>query len=184
MTFSKRLFIILFCLQIKSCLSNFADDLKDTLANSLSYLQKGVNILQSVDEFIENTIGEDCEFQCKPGFEAVARHNHQPSGNGCGSLDVIFDDSEDSWIHVEEEFTKCCNTHDHCYDTCGADKDECDMKFKKCLYGTCKKQAYAFLDSKTCRLKAKLFYITVLGIGCQPYINAQKAACQCVKSEL
>merc|ERR1712002_1274662 len=107
------------------------------------------------------------------------------TSNGCGSLDIIFDDSEESFIHVEQEFTQCCDDHDYCYDTCGEDKDECDLKFKKCLYATCKKKTkQGYFDTKKCRLKAKLFYITVLGVGCQSYINAQKAACQCVKAEL
>ena len=82
--------------------------------------------------------------------------------------------------------SQCCDVHDYCYDTCGADKDECDLRFKKCLYATCKteKTGNGYFDTKKCRLKAKLFFITVLGVGCQSYINAQKAACQCVKSEL
>ena len=83
------------------------------------------------------------------------------------------------------QFLQCCDVHDYCYDTCGADKDECDLKFKKCLYGTCKKKTQqGYFDTKKCRLKAKLFYITVLGVGCQSYINAQKEACQCLKAEL
>lgn len=35
------------------------------------------------------------------------------------------------------DFVNCCNDHDLCYETCGSDKDECDLKFKKCLYKTC-----------------------------------------------
>lgn len=65
-------------------------------------------------------------------------------------------------------------------------KDECDLKFKKCLYATCKskskqdKSAF-FLDAKKCKLKAKLFYVTVIGVGCQSFIDAQKEACECVR---
>ena len=83
------------------------------------------------------------------------------------------------------KYFQCCDDHDYCYDTCGEDKDECDLKFKKCLYATCKeKTKLGYFDTKKCRLKAKLFYITVLGVGCQSYIMAQKAACKCVKTEL
>ena len=32
---------------------------------------------------------------------------------------------------------KCCDDHDICYGTCGKDKEKCDEKFKKCLYGIC-----------------------------------------------
>lgn len=37
-----------------------------------------------------------------------------------------------------EEFVGCCHTHDICYETCGADRDECDLHFKKCLYAQCR----------------------------------------------
>jgi len=38
----------------------------------------------------------------------------------------------------EERLEDCCNDHDYCYDECGADKDLCDLHFKKCLYKVCK----------------------------------------------
>ena len=81
------------------------------------------------------------------------------TSNGCGSLDIIFDDSENSLIHVEKEFrwtivflkpsrirfktivvlnSSCCAVHDECYDTCGEDKDLCDLTFRKCLYKVCR----------------------------------------------
>lgn len=33
--------------------------------------------------------------------------------------------------------TKCCDSHDICYDTCNNNKEICDMEFKKCLYRYC-----------------------------------------------
>ena len=71
--------------------------------------------------------------------------------------------------------------------TCNLDKDDCDLKFKRCLYGHCKgkfgkkKKPLQYLDRQKCKLKAKLFYVTVVGVGCQAYRDAQKNACQCVK---
>ena len=65
-----------------------------------------MDIVKNVEEFIDNTIGEDCQYECKPGFEPVPKQNHQSTSNGCGSLDIIFDDSEESFIHVEQEFTQ------------------------------------------------------------------------------
>lgn len=161
------------------------EDFSDLLSNSLSYLKRGLEVAKQVDDFVEHTIGEECEFECdKKGFVAKPRKSYRPSANGCGSFDFLFDDTEESLIHVEKEFSNCCDVHDYCYDTCGADKDECDLKFKKCLYGTCKrKKQDQFLDSKKCKLKAKLFYITVLGVGCQSYISAQTEACECVRRE-
>jgi hypothetical protein len=37
-----------------------------------------------------------------------------------------------------DEFISCCNSHDICYETCGHDRDECDLRFKKCLYAHCR----------------------------------------------
>ena len=92
-----------------------------------------------------------------------AKYGHVKTSNGCGSLDIIFDDSENSLIHVEKEFrwiawmkkwfgtnalvekklnsafnSSCCGVHDECYDTCGEDKDLCDLTFRKCLYKVCR----------------------------------------------
>ena len=58
-------------------------------------------------------------------------------------------------------------------------------RFKKCLYKACKATARSeFFDAKACRAKAKLAFLAVMGVGCQPYKDAQKEACECVKSEL
>lgn len=48
-------------------------------------------------------------------------------------------------------FVDCCNEHDVCYETCGKDKDECDLKFRKCLYKKCAKVK----DSESIPLKQK-----------------------------
>ena len=65
-----------------------------------------MDIVKNVEEFIDNTIGEDCQFECnKPGYEPIPKLNHVSTSNGCGSLNMIFDDSEESFIHVEKEFT-------------------------------------------------------------------------------
>ena len=73
------------------------------------------------------------------------------------------------------------------FSTCNLDKDDCDLSFKRCLYGYCKgkfgkkKKPLQYLDRQKCKLKAKLFYVTVVGVGCQAYRDAQKNACQCVR---
>merc|ERR1719273_2584818 len=176
-------YLVIFGIVLQGHCNGLFEDIQETLTHSLSYLKKGLEIVQNVEEFVDNTIGEDCQFECKKsGYVPVPKDKHRPTSNGCGSLDFLFDDTEESFVHVEKEFTQCCDVHDFCYDTCTADKDECDLKFKKCLYATCRKKKHEFFDAKKCRLKAKLFYITVLGVGCQSYINAQKEACQCVKA--
>ncbi|TEA33162.1 hypothetical protein DBR06_SOUSAS8010004, partial [Sousa chinensis] len=30
-------------------------------------------------------------------------------------------------------FTKCCNQHCRCYETCGKSKHDCDEEFQDCL---------------------------------------------------
>ena len=67
------------------------------------------------------------------------------------------------------------------------DKDDCDLSFKRCLYGFCKtrfdtkKKHLQYFDKQKCKLKAKIFYVTVVGVGCQAYQDAQQQACRCVK---
>ena len=79
--------------------------------SSISYLNQGLNIIKRAEEFVENSIGEDCEFNLceKKGLVAQEKSQHIPSSNGCGSLDFLFDDSEDSLIHVEKEFSILTN---------------------------------------------------------------------------
>lgn len=167
----------------------FLDDVKNTLGSAKTYLNdllplinSGLKAVQKFEEFIDNTIEEDCFYQCPYGQVAMERSSHVKTSNGCGSLDVVFDDKEDSWIYVEKEFSSCCEDHDYCYDTCGADKDLCDVKFRKCLYQVCRgEDKKRYLDNKKCKLKAKLFYMAVVGVGCGLYKESQKQACLCVK---
>jgi len=152
------------------------------------YVSEGLKMAERAERFVDSAIGEECVYECpRRGQAPVRRAGHVQTSNGCGSLDWIFDDSEESLIHVEKSFTGCCDDHDLCYDTCNADKDECDLKFKKCLYRQCRGRDLDFIDSKKCKLKAKLFFVTVIGVGCQSYLDAQQNSCQCVanpKSEL
>ena len=39
------------------------------------------------------------------------------------------------------------------------------------------------LDKKACKIKAKLAYMSVIGVGCQSFRSAQKDACVCVKDD-
>lgn len=189
------LILLMLCatFNFSSTLAFFSDDgmfgsLKDLLKEAQDFLvddmlpiiSKGIVAVQKVEEFVDATIGEDCSFECPGSQVPRSKQGHVTSSNGCGSLDVLFDDSEESLIHVEKEFTDCCNVHDVCYDTCNADKDDCDLAFKRCLYKICKSKKKDFLDSKTCNLKAKVFYLTVIGVGCKSYLDAQRNSCACV----
>ena len=87
-------------------------------------------------------------------------------------------------IQILHYIYTCCYPY---FSTCNLDKDDCDLRFKRCLYGYCKgkfgkkKKPLQYLDRQKCKLKAKLFYVTVVGVGCQAYRDAQKNACQCVR---
>jgi len=179
------------CLLLVTGSTAFIDDVKTALNAAKGYLDdvlpmisNGIKAVQKFEEFVENSIDEDCYYECPKGTVMTPRESHVQTANGCGSLDMIFDDSNDSYLYVEKEFSECCHTHDYCYDTCGEDKDFCDVKFRKCLYKVCHMDQHKkFLDNKKCKLKAKLFYMTVVGVGCQPFKNAQRMACECVKDK-
>ena len=122
-------------LYLKTC-GAFLEDIKDTLGSAKTYLDQvlpmisdGLKAVKKFEEFVDNTIEEDCYFECPVGKVIKPNDNHVVTSNGCGSLDIIFDDSENSLIHVEKEFSECCGDHDECYDTCGEDKDLCDHVF-------------------------------------------------------
>lgn len=130
----------------------FLEDIKESLGSAKMYLDQvlpmisdGLKAVKKFEEFVDNTIEEDCYFECPRGQKLLGpKQEHVRTSNGCGSLDVIFDDSENSLLHVEKEFSVCCDEHDVCYDTCGEDKDLCDLTFRKCLYRT---DMQATLDS-------------------------------------
>jgi len=186
-----KMYILLLLILYINCSQGFLEDIKSTLGSAKIYMDQmlplisdGLKAVKKFEEFVDNTIEEDCYFECPRGKTVEVNKNHIKTSNGCGSLDIIFDDSENSYIHVEKEFSDCCADHDECYDTCGEDKDLCDLAFRKCLYRVCRKDDHKkFLDNKKCKLKAKLFYMAVVGVGCSPFKEAQKNACLCVKTE-
>jgi len=72
-----------------------------------------------------------------------------------------------------------------CYDGCGADKDICDLEFKKCLYKVCSvnKDELSPLFMKACKGTAKLMYTGTLALGCKAFQDAQDKACICVRKK-
>jgi hypothetical protein len=63
----------------------------------------------------------------------VRNRSHTPKSDGCGSLG--FEISSE-YLPIEQ-MTKCCDSHDICYDTCNSGKEKCDLDFKRCLYSYC-----------------------------------------------
>ena len=54
--------------------SCYLQEIQEYLGQSLDYLKKGLKMAQDVEDFIDNTIGEECNFECpKKGFEPIPR---------------------------------------------------------------------------------------------------------------
>lgn len=47
-----------------------------------------------------------------------------------------------------KSMTNCCDDHDLCYSECFADKDQCDIIFRKCLYNSCDKHRKTFTEER------------------------------------
>ena len=55
-----QVFLIIFGFILQNGLVHgFLEEIQETLGSSLSYLKKALNIVKNVEEFIDNTIGED-----------------------------------------------------------------------------------------------------------------------------
>ncbi|XP_017767212.1 PREDICTED: group XIIA secretory phospholipase A2 isoform X2 [Eufriesea mexicana] len=135
---------------------------QDLFENAITVARK----IKDIHEVFDAAVEENCIFRCPGGIVPKADWNHKPQSNGCGSLGI------------EVEMTKCCDTHDICYDTCNSDKDKCDLEFKRCLYKYCDGyQSSAIVN--TCKAAAKMLFTGTTALGCKSYIDAQKAACYC-----
>lgn len=128
--------------------------------------------------------GECCQADgtCTPGsaladcqaFEACnepkSNPNHTPSSNGCSS--PFGDDPAGCG---DTSFLSACDQHDLCYDTCTADKANCDSAFYDamvliCLGSSCE---------ESCLGWAAKYYYAVDREGHDAYCDAQAAACVC-----
>lgn len=151
------------------------------IKESLVFATDMYHQVRRVTDFANSVIDEDCVYECSYNRIAVPNPDHVKSSNGCGSLNLIFDHTDNSPVRLDEKFIDCCNQHDFCYDTCQADKDQCDLDLKKCMYKVCKDKQRDFLDEKKCKATAKTAYLLVMAVGCQLYKDSQDEACQCVK---
>lgn len=122
--------------------------------------------------------GEMCEYRCPGGAKPVPRPGHKPKSNGCGTGGLGIDVSE------FPDFTKCCDKHDFCYDTCGRSRAKCDTDFKTCLEKVChrydKEGRFTRSSQRSnCDQTAGLMYGGTAGFGCGAYQESQKKACLC-----
>ena len=162
--------------------SAFLDDLYDGLSNTGTFLKDALHTLKRAHDFAESLIDEDCNFtDCSfMGLKTAPNPAHVKSANGCGSLNLIFDETDASPVRLDKEFTGCCNEHDFCYDTCGSDKDICDLKLKRCLYQVCRSTGKTEMMQVKCKVNAKAAYLMVMSLGCPLFRESQKEACICV----
>lgn len=157
---------------------------RESLKEVAAAMNKGLKTLAQtvkfVDNFIDATVEEECYFKCPGPVKKVpvSNPNYVPTANGCGSLGVFFD-KEDL---PRPEMVDCCNDHDICFGTCGSDKEDCDRKFKRCLYNTCEvhEKDMNLISFKKCKGGAKLLYTATMAFGCTSFKEAQHSACICV----
>ncbi|XP_076346611.1 phospholipase A2 group XII isoform X2 [Tachypleus tridentatus] len=174
------LFLVSFCIY-----SAYAQSIMDHVKNIFSKFHDGVskcvkevvNGLRTVEEIldvIDTATEEECNFFCPRGQQAIGNPYFSNHPNGCGTYGFQLEDNS----LFSKDMEHCCNYHDVCYGTCLADKDVCDLKFKKCLYNTCDSRT-KFLQAgglKGCKGTAKLLYLATVGLGCKAYLDSQKKA--------
>ncbi|XP_045214820.2 group XIIA secretory phospholipase A2-like [Mercenaria mercenaria] len=121
--------------------------------------------------------GGECTYKCKNGNKPVAKAEHVPTSDGCGSSGIKIDTDD---IPGAED---CCHEHDYCYDTCNSDRAKCDKEFKTCLHDTCNKlktsKSKKKISYKDCKGTADIMYSGTLALGCDPFLKAQEKACHC-----
>ncbi|CAH1639122.1 unnamed protein product [Spodoptera littoralis] len=147
----------------------------DMFKNVITVAEK----FKSLHEVFDAAVEEECIFNCPEGSRPVRNRNHIPKSDGCGSLGFEI---ASEYLPLEE-MTKCCDSHDICYDTCNSGKETCDLDFKRCLYNYC--DSYKTVNvagdtiTKGCKAAAKLLFTGTLTLGCKSYLDAQKNACYC-----
>lgn len=157
-------------------------DAKDTLKEVAGHVNHGLETVAKtvkfVESFIDSTVEEDCVYRCHKNKVPIGNPSYVPQANGCGSLGVFFE-REDL---PRPEMVDCCNDHDVCYDTCGSDKEDCDRKFKRCLYSICdvNRKDMNFVNEKKCKGGAKMLYMATMALGCTAYKDSQRESCLCV----
>ena len=163
---------------IKTFTNSVTRSLKEIAQNA----DKLIKFARFASKFVESTIEEECIYECPgTGDVPVPNPKHVHAANGCGALGFSVA-PEELPLPV---MSLCCDVHDACYDTCGKDKELCDKEFQRCLYRVCSDDQQRRVDRiahTKCKTGAKLLYTSTITLGCQPYKEAQKEACLCIKN--
>ncbi|MEE4599831.1 MAG: RHS repeat-associated core domain-containing protein, partial [Desulfobacteraceae bacterium] len=76
-------------------------------------------------------------------------------------------------------FSDCCQQHDDCYGTCGAEKTQCDDNFEQCMINSCISEGQGRpLRQALCRSWARRYSWWVRNAGGSAFENAQ-TDCNC-----
>ena len=77
---------------------------------------------------------DDCVHCCDMQYLNCISDSYDPKQKYCGSgaLGRLVPDRG-----LRSNFGECCQAHDKCYGTCGADKSECDSDFLSCMKVYC-----------------------------------------------
>jgi hypothetical protein len=70
------------------------------------------------------------------------------------------------------DFKPACRAHDACYDTPGADRDQCDRKYLQDMQCACENSTHPVL----CRMTARLLYRATHKHGEKAFESAQRIA--------
>ncbi|XP_043484520.1 group XIIA secretory phospholipase A2 [Leptopilina heterotoma] len=160
-------------------LSNLRDAVLATESIFEDFFENAITVarkIKDIHEVFDAAVEETCVFQCPTGISSVPDKNHVPKSDGCGSLGIEINQE---YLPLAE-MTKCCDSHDICYDTCNLDKEKCDLDFKRCLYKYCDGYDSTGVSIvNACKAAAKMLYTGTTTLGCKSYMDAQKNACYC-----
>ena len=166
-----------------SKLTDLSDSLTDAMKSTESF-DGMVDMLEKITENLPNSDVDGCVYACENNLTPVRRAGYAPAPNGCGaSLGLLKIKLNTTGYDGIE---KCCNTHDICYSTCNQPREDCDDKFKDCMFDYCKTDPEVKMESEgrsedICTSAADMIYLGVDTFGCPSYQEAQREACECKK---
>ncbi|XP_054155518.1 group XIIA secretory phospholipase A2-like [Oppia nitens] len=152
-------------------------DMGDSLSGFVDKLY--TNVDSWADHIIEHAKGEECHFLCPHTKIAVTNKAYEHLPTGCQTFGIKIKESD---LPIKE-MRHCCNDHQLCYHKCGADKNQCDDQFGKCLVKNCRDTQKDEALFKGCRTATKLLMMSFLTFGCKNFKESQKNACVCATSD-
>ena len=67
------------------------DELCFQVNDMLPLVAEGLKAVQKAEEFIDASIGEECQFECRRGKVPASKPGHRPSSNGNSALVMTVD---------------------------------------------------------------------------------------------